>query len=65
MRIANVSRAHKAIFAHNDMDALKAAIENVPEGIERVAEELVTIRRRQPGHRRLRRDRAGEGGSLR
>jgi glycine C-acetyltransferase len=36
MRIANVSRSHKAIFKHNNMDELKAAIENVPEGIERV-----------------------------
>ena len=36
MRIANVPRHHKAIFPHNDMAALKSAIENVPEGIERV-----------------------------
>lgn len=36
MRIANVPRSHKSIFPHNDMDALKAAIEGVPEGIERV-----------------------------
>jgi len=36
MRIANVPRSHKAIFPHNDMDALKAAIEGVPDGIERV-----------------------------
>ncbi len=36
MRIANVPRHHKAIFKHNDMAELKKAIENVPEGIERV-----------------------------
>ncbi|MFT4623481.1 MAG: glycine C-acetyltransferase [Myxococcota bacterium] len=36
MRIANVQRSHKAIIPHNDMAALKAAIEGVPEGIERV-----------------------------
>lgn len=36
MRIANVPRGHKAIFKHNNMDELKAAIEHVPEGIERV-----------------------------
>lgn len=36
MRIAGVPRSHKAIFKHNDMEALKAAIESVPEGIERV-----------------------------
>ncbi len=36
MRIANVQRSHKAIFAHNDMAALKSAIEGVPDGIERV-----------------------------
>jgi len=36
MRIAGVPRSHKAIFPHNDMAALKQAIENVPEGIERV-----------------------------
>jgi len=36
MRIANVPRHHKAIFKHNDMDALKSAIENVPAEIERV-----------------------------
>lgn len=36
MRIANVPRHHKAIFPHNDMAALKSAIEQVPEGIERV-----------------------------
>ncbi|MCO4768961.1 MAG: aminotransferase class I/II-fold pyridoxal phosphate-dependent enzyme [Deltaproteobacteria bacterium] len=36
MRIANVPRSHKSIFPHNDMVALKAAIEGVPEGIERV-----------------------------
>lgn len=36
MRIARVPSANKAIFPHNDMDALKAAIEGVPDGIERV-----------------------------
>jgi glycine C-acetyltransferase len=36
MRIANVPRANKAIFPHNDMDALKAAIASVPDAIERV-----------------------------
>ena len=36
MRIASVPSANKAIFRHNNMDELKAAIENVPEGIERV-----------------------------
>lgn len=36
MRIANVPRSHKAIFPHNDMSALQAAIESVPEGIDRV-----------------------------
>ena len=36
MRIASVPSANKAIFQHNNMDELKAAIENVPEGIERV-----------------------------
>ena len=36
MRIANVPRANKAIFKHNDMAELKRHIENVPEGIERV-----------------------------
>jgi len=36
MRIARVPSANKSIFPHNDMNALKAAIEGVPEGIERV-----------------------------
>ena len=36
MRIARVPSDHKAIFAHNDMGELKAAIEGVPDGIERV-----------------------------
>ena len=36
MRIARVPRENKAIFPHNDMDALRRAIESVPEGIERV-----------------------------
>ncbi len=36
MRIARVPREHKAIFPHNDMDALRAAVEGVPDHIERV-----------------------------
>lgn len=37
MRIARVPRENKAIFPHNDMDALKAAIESVDAGkIDRV-----------------------------
>ncbi len=36
MRIANVPRSQKAIYPHNDMDALKRAIESVPDDIERV-----------------------------
>jgi len=36
MRIANVPREHKAIFDHNDMDALAHHLENVPDGIQRV-----------------------------
>lgn len=36
MRIAGVPRSHKAIFKHNDMAGLKAAIESVPGDIERV-----------------------------
>ncbi len=36
MRIAGVPRSHKAIFPHNDMDALQRAIEAVPVDIERV-----------------------------
>ena len=36
MRIARVPSQNKAIFPHNDMAALKAAIEGVPDGIERV-----------------------------
>ncbi|RME26714.1 MAG: aminotransferase class I/II-fold pyridoxal phosphate-dependent enzyme [Deltaproteobacteria bacterium] len=37
MRIANVPREHKAIFAHNDMEGLRAAIESVdPAEIDRV-----------------------------
>jgi len=36
MRIAGVPRHHKAIFPHNDMRALRVALENVPDGIERV-----------------------------
>jgi glycine C-acetyltransferase len=36
MRIANVPSSQRAIFKHNDMTALKTAIENVPDGIDRV-----------------------------
>ncbi len=37
MRIANVPRENKAIFAHNDMDGLRSAIESVdPAAIDRV-----------------------------
>lgn len=36
MRIANVQRDHKAIFAHNDMDALARHLDEVPDGIQRV-----------------------------
>ena len=36
MRIARVPRENKAIFPHNDMEQLARAIENVPDGIERV-----------------------------
>lgn len=36
MRIANVPSSQRTIFKHNDMEGLKHAIENVPEGIERV-----------------------------
>lgn len=36
MRIAGVPRSNKAIFQHNNMEELKACIEAVPEGIERV-----------------------------
>jgi len=36
MRIANVPSNQRTIFKHNDMEALKHAIENVPDGIERV-----------------------------
>ena len=36
MRIANVPRHQKAIFKHNDMEALKAHIESVPADIDRV-----------------------------
>jgi glycine C-acetyltransferase len=37
MRIANVPSENKAIYAHNDMDALKNCLEAVPAGMERVA----------------------------
>jgi glycine C-acetyltransferase len=36
MRIANVPRANKGIFRHNDMDHLRSILESVPDGIERV-----------------------------
>lgn len=36
MRIANVPSSQRTIFKHNDMEGLKRAIENVPDGIERV-----------------------------
>ncbi|MFT5685556.1 MAG: glycine C-acetyltransferase [Myxococcota bacterium] len=36
MRIANVPRANKAIYRHNDIDHLAELIAAVPEGIERV-----------------------------
>jgi glycine C-acetyltransferase len=36
MRIANVPRANKGIYEHNDMDALKRCLDAVPDGIERV-----------------------------
>lgn len=36
MRIANVPREQKAIYAHNDMAELRACLERVPAGIKRV-----------------------------
>ncbi len=36
MRIANVPSPNKAIYDHNDMASLKACLDAVPEGIERV-----------------------------
>ena len=36
MRIAGVPSANKAVYPHNDMAGLQAAIEGVPEGIDRV-----------------------------
>ncbi len=36
MRIANVPRAHKGIFKHNDMVGLKAILDGISDGIERV-----------------------------
>ncbi len=36
MRIANVPGENKAIYPHNDMEALERAVESIPEGIERV-----------------------------
>jgi glycine C-acetyltransferase len=35
MRIANVPRDHKAIYPHNDMEALAKCLQEVPEGIDR------------------------------
>jgi glycine C-acetyltransferase len=36
MRIANVPRTHRAIFAHNDMNELKSRLTEVPEGMKRI-----------------------------
>jgi glycine C-acetyltransferase len=36
MRIANVPRERRAIFDHNDVEALARHLESVPEGIDRV-----------------------------
>jgi len=36
MRIANVPSNQRTIFKHNDMEGLKKAVENVPEGMDRV-----------------------------
>lgn len=36
MRIANVPRDRKGIYAHNDMDDLKKCLEEVPSDVERV-----------------------------
>jgi glycine C-acetyltransferase len=36
MRIANVPKENKAIYAHNDMDKLKKCLDGVAENIERV-----------------------------
>jgi len=36
MRIANVPSSQRTIFKHNDMEQLKTALANVPDGIERV-----------------------------
>ena len=36
MRIANVPRGQRSIYAHNDMDELRSRLEAIPEGIERV-----------------------------
>jgi glycine C-acetyltransferase len=36
MRIANVPRENKAIYAHNDVEHLERCLAEVPEGIERV-----------------------------
>ena len=36
MRIAGVPRDHKGIYDHNDMGSLRACLEAVPEGVDRV-----------------------------
>jgi glycine C-acetyltransferase len=36
MRIANVPRENKAIYPHNDMEALRLSLDQIPDGIERV-----------------------------
>ncbi len=36
MRIAGVPRGHKGIYDHNDMDSLRACLDAVPDGIDRV-----------------------------
>jgi glycine C-acetyltransferase len=36
MRIAGVSRTHRTIYRHNDMDELSHCLDAVPDGIERV-----------------------------
>ncbi len=37
MRIAGVPRENRAIYKHNDLEGLRRCLEQVPEGIERVA----------------------------
>jgi len=36
VRIANVPSEHKAVYNHNDLDHLRACLQTVPEGMERV-----------------------------